>query len=72
MIETESIQFLFNNVFSIGVTVYLLYERSKFNTEITKGLLSISENLKTITENIKTIQSNIVEMKIEIKSKQDR
>lgn len=46
--DTESVQFFFNNIFSIGVTIYLLFERSKFNEKTAVTLERISNNLALI------------------------
>jgi len=38
MSEQIAVDWLINNSFAIGVCIYLLYERTKFNQEISKVL----------------------------------
>jgi len=38
--------------FPICVTIYLLYERSVFNSEITKSIVKITETLKKLEEKL--------------------
>jgi len=41
-------QFFINNIFSISMCVYLLYERSKFNEKLAVTLDRISEALERL------------------------
>jgi len=53
MADSETIQFFFNNVFSIGVAIYLLYERAKFNEKITQTLERITVLIESIENRVK-------------------
>lgn len=49
----DPFQTFLDSGFSVCVSIYLLYERSKFNAKITESLTEISTTMKIITENIK-------------------
>lgn len=51
--EVELIKFLVDNGFSLAVTLYLLYERSKFNERIAIVLDRISEAMERIEQRVK-------------------
>jgi len=52
MNEELAIDWVVNNSFAIGVCVYLLYERTRFNQEISKVLERIVAFLDILEERI--------------------
>lgn len=52
MVDVESIQWITNNIFSISITIYLLYERSKFNEKITVALERVTIMLDLVAKKV--------------------
>ena len=53
MMEEQIVNYALENSFPIAVTVYLLYERSKFTIKVTDQLTEVSKTLAVICDKLK-------------------
>ena len=53
MMEEQIVNYALENSFPIAVTIYLLYERTKFTSKVTDQLTQVAKTLAVICDKLK-------------------
>lgn len=53
MLEEVTFDYLMQNGFAIAITIYLLYERAKFNIKVSECMVKIASSLERLELSIR-------------------